>query len=342
MAKAIHPLKRLQYAREATKGTDLPTTRLFLGDSSYKEEATFFRDATPRGIVTTVGGAGIITHKGTTFSLGSKVGCHYIMLPLLSGILGNVSPTGAGADKTWTFARSSLAVSNPTLDAFTFEYVESDGATNHIARAAHYCMCQKFSLNLARGNPTAEWTSEWFGRASQAETLTASITAQSNYDVALIPSEAWKVFLDTTYAGIGGTQLVGVLVSAALDVNFGTMPITSMDGRADLDFFEHKVESMNGTFKLTMELDAVSAAIIANWRANSLQYFRLKGTGVALGGSNYSVQFDFAARYTGTYGISYEGENAIVSLDLELVYDTTGTQIMTAVIVNDLAAIANI
>lgn len=331
----------MQYAPEASFGVDVPTTRLFLGDVEWNEELEFYRDMTPRGIAATPGGVGIITHRGTTLKLGGNIGCQYIMLPLLSGLRNVASPTGAGADKTWTFARSSLAVSNPTLDSFTFEKVESDGTTNHIAVACHAAMCTRLGIQVAKGEPM-KWNSDWFARATLVETLTAAITAQANHDASMIMAESVKVYLDTTYAGIGTTQLVGVVVSADLDLAFATKQVQTIDGTTNLDYVTYKNETLGGTFKLTMELNAVSAALITSWRANTAQYFRIKGTGAALGASNYSVQFDFAARYTGSYGISADGENVIVSLDMELIYDTTGAQIVTAVVVNDLAARANL
>ena len=307
----------------------------------WSEELEFFRDTTPRGIAATPGGVGVITHRGTSLKLGGNIGCQYIMLPLLSGLRNVAAPTGAGADKTWTFARSSLAVSNPTLDSFTFEYVESDGTTNHIAVACHAAMCTRLGIHVAKGQPM-KWDSDWFARATLVETLTPAITAQANHDVSMIMAESVKVYLDTTYAGIGTTQLVGVVGTADLELNFATKAVQTIDGTVNLDYVTYKNETFGGTFKLTMELNATSAAMITNWRANTAQYFRIKGIGAALGGSNYSAQFDFAARYTGAYGISAEGENVTVSLDMELMYDTTGAQIATAVIVNDLAARANL
>jgi len=325
------------------KGTDLATTRLFLGTAEWTETLEFYRDQTPRGIMATAGGAGIILHRESMIKIGSDLGCQYVLLPLLSGMLGNVTPAGAMADKTWTFDRSSYAVSNPTLDAFTFEFVHSDGTTNHVALAMHYAMCTRLKVSIAKGGP-AKWDSDWFGRATKVETLTAAITAQANHDVSLLPSEVWKVSIDTSYANAltMNTQIVGVIVSAEMEWNFGTKGITTLDGRADLDFIEHKTETMSGTVKLVMELDAVSAAYIVNWRANTLQYISIKGVGVALGGTFYSAQFTAACRYVGNFGFSEDGENVLVALDLEMFYDTTAAKMTSAIIVNDLAAMANI
>ena len=55
-----------------------------------------------------------------------------------------------------------------------------------------------------------------------------------------------------------------------------------------------------------------------------------------LGASFYSAAFDMACRYTG-WDDGEDGENRIVTLNLEGFYDETGTQILLPTIVNDIA-----
>ena len=132
MATAIRPLDKLQFGIEvvSTKGTLVAATRLIRANATLAEEMDFYRSDYPQGIRANVGGAGSIMRKGIALDVETDLTAEEILWPLMTGVLGSVSPTGAGNAKTWTFT-PELTTAVTTIQSATVEMLHSDGSTNH-------------------------------------------------------------------------------------------------------------------------------------------------------------------------------------------------------------------
>lgn len=335
MATAIYPLNKIQLGIESTKGTIVPATRLMQGDGDWMEEQDFYRSAYPQGVRANVGGAGVITRKGVGLKFETELTAEEILWPLMTGVRGQVAAVGAGADKTYTHT-PQLTTGIPTIDTATIEAIRSDGSTNHFAREAGYGLTSGFDIEWAF-NQAAKLSWEMFARASQTSTPTASLTVYSTREV--LVTNLLAVYLDTSWAGLGGTQLTGIVRSAKFSAATGFMPNYTMDGRADLDFVNHKVGNLTAKLSLLLELDAVGAARFVDYRSNALQYIRLKNTGNVIGSGVKTVQIDGAYRFVSAPAMQQDGEQMLVACELESVYDPTGTKTLEFVTVNGLATI---
>lgn len=337
MATAIRPLRKTQIGIESVKGTLVPATRVLTGNTTFVERRNRYRSDYPRGVAATVGGAGTTVKQWSELEHNTELSAEDILWPLLTGIKGGVTPTGAGTAKTWVFS-PELTTAIRTLDSATVEFMRSDGTTNHYVGEAGYCMTEKFQIESSPEDiAKLGWT--MFGRARQSDTPTGSLVPYTSLEA--LAGGQLSVYLDTSWAGLGGTQLEGMQRSVRFECETGVMPQWNAQGRADLDFAEHAVKSLKGRLNVVWELDSVGAARYASYRANDLVYIRLKWVGSAIsGGGNKTVQIDGAYRFANNPTFSEDDEQTLVNVDLDAVYDATGTKILEFTAINALAAVA--
>lgn len=336
MAESITPFRKVQVGRESTKGILVPATDVLLGAWEWTEEQEFYRSDNPIGVNANVGGKGSIIRKGSRLSVDTELTFEEITWLLLCGVRGQVAgvqtPPTTGTGYTYTFTPELTGI--PTIDTMTVEVVETDGVTNHVAREFGYGMVERFSVALA-GNSEARLTYDIFGRAAQTSTPTAALVPYANREIAL--SNRAKIYLDNSWATLGGTQLSGIIRSLDFEYVAPFSPDYTLDGRTDVDMTKHTAAGrFKATLSVVMELDAVAAAVIANYQANDLRYFRLliEGSLADAGGTLKKWSVDGAYRFTGPPAHSDDNGVRLVSFDLESVYDATGTKTLEFVVIN--------
>lgn len=339
MATAITQLGKLQIGMESTKGTLVAATRVIPCKWTPSEMQERYYSGYPRGYRAPVGGGvGTTLMKGFALAVETELNAEDILWPLQTGIKGSITPTGAGADKTWVWA-PELTTGIPTIQTATVELVESDGSTNQYYGEVGHAMTDMIGISYKENAPAMlKWG--MFARARQSGSPTGSLTEYSSREPLVSPLLA--VYLDTSYAGMGGTQLTGVIRAADWECSTGLKPKFTADARGDLDFTGYTVGEVRSTLKLTFELDATGAARIAAWRSQAAQYIRLKYTGNVIGSGVKTVQVDGAYRFpAGSKPDIQDGDNGIkvVSLNLESFYDVTGTKSIEVTVVNALTAI---
>ena len=335
MADAITELRKLQAGIESTKGTLVAATRQLTGDWRWEEQNPQYRSPHPAGVRANVGGAGQILWKGCRLTNTTDLSAEEILWPLMLGVRGAVAGANSSGDYTYT-VDPQLTTGIPTLDAATIEIVESDGSTNHVAREFGYAMCESFGIEWTYSQ-AAKLTYALFGRASQASTPTGSLTAYSSLEP--LVTALLSVYCDTSGAGLGGTQLSGIIRAAKWNCTTGLAPDWKADGRPDRDHSKHKVGKLVATLELTMELDATGAAKFAQYRANDVLFIRLKNTGSTAAVNPRYVQIDGAYRFTASPKIDPDGSQMLATISLESVYDSTWGKTLHFTVMNALSAI---
>lgn len=318
MATAIYPLTLLQAGMESTKGTRVAATKKLPGDHQFVEEQDFYRSPFPAGVRANVGGAGVITRKGYTVDYSSDLTAEDILWLLETGIRGGVTPSTVDTNaRLWTYT-PELTTGVPTIRTATLECVHSDGATNHYVAEIGYAMTESIKIDFAF-NQEAKLSAKLFGRARQSDTPTPSLSPNTREPLL---ANLLQVFLDTTYAGLGTTQLTSVVRSGSIDVSTGYAPNYTVDGRDDKDFVNHKVGLLQIKASVVLELDATGAARIANFRANDVVYVRHQFNGGQVIGASTAKRFvrvDSGYRFTSSPSFSRDGEQWLVNIDLESV-----------------------
>lgn len=339
MATSIVPFTKCQIGIETTKGTLVAATRELTGNISLAENISFYRPAYPRGIRAAVGAAGVITRKGSILSYESDLSAEEILWFLLTGIKGGVTGVDSSGDVTWTFT-PQLTTGVFTLDAATIEFLRGDGTTNHYAGEVGYGMTQSFKIDWSADSATdpVKLSATMFARARQTTTPTGSLVPYTTRE-SLVPALS-KHYLDTSWAGLGGTQMTGLIRSGSIEVTTGISPSYTADGRSDKDFVEHQVGSLTARQQLVFEFDANGASRFGNYRANDIVYIRNQFNGSTVVAASRKVQIDGAWRFVDTPSFSANGEQVLMSANLENVYDATGTKALEFVVLNGLTAVA--
>lgn len=338
MAVAIKPFRKLQIGKQSSFGTLVAATSQVLGEWSVREISDRYRSSYPRGYNANVGAAGVDVMKGVELDVQGELSAEELIWCLQAGVKGGVTPTGpTDSAYTWTYTPQLTAA--PTNEYYTFEQVESDGSTNHIAREFGDAVLNELEIS-ASGNENVSMRHSWFARASQASTPTSAQVAIAS-QVPLVSNLA-KVYLDTSYAGMGGTQLTTVVRSLTWKYKSPFEPKYTLDGRSDLDLTGYHFHAgFKATLDITAEIDATLAtALITAWRANSLRYIRMEFTGAVIGAGSTarSIKIDGAYRFVGEP--QYDDDSRTVAVSLESVYDATGGKTLEFVVVNGLSAVA--
>lgn len=337
MATAIVPFRKMQIGKESTKGTLVAATKVLIGDNHLEEVVNTYRSGHPRGVRTSVGGAGVITRQGCNISINTELTAEEVLWFLLTGIKGGVTGSNSGGDYTWTFS-PELTTGIPTVDSATVEFVLSDGSTNHYYGEAGYAMTQSFKIDWSADSASdaVKFSASMFARARQSGSPTGSLSPYTREPLVAALS---KHYLDTSWAGLGGTQMTGICRSGSIEVNTGLMPDYTGDGRSDKDFVKHSVGLLTARQSIVWEFDSVGASRFGNYRANDIIYIRNQFNGSVVVSANRKVQVDGAWRFVDTPSFSENGEQVLMSASLEAVYDDTGTKSLEFVVLNGLSAV---
>ena len=326
-------LENVQWAREATPGTDLPATSKAIVErfNPVPSSPDAYRPSLARGLVLANRGGESVIQRGTDWTMEGPLAFEQAQ-HLFNGAIANVaSPTGAGP-YVWTHTRNPAVM--PSLASYTFERRLTDGSTP-VDHAWHYCMFTDLELTFAT-NEVWMYSASGFGRRVQTEAMTAALTLPS-HEVAVAPGT--KVYIDSTWAALGTTQVTGQILSGSIKFGSGAGPLWTADGRSDLDFTQVSYASSRVTceVELTMLLGAQYATEKTAAEAMSLRAMRIQIDGSV---ATRQIQLDMLLKYVKPelYAIDYDDEQAIVTMNL--VGSTDGTNAWLAKVTNSVATFA--
>lgn len=333
---SVVDLRVFQWGKESTRGTLVPaTSKLLVADVDFEEDGQVFHPPLVRGLVQRWKGGEIVVQRGTKFTIPESV-AFYEQMPnwLSQSVKGAVAPTGVGP-YVYTYTRDPTA--NPLLDSWTYERRLSDG-TNFIDQEFGYAMLSSINWKSQQNQPVM-FTAEGFARRQQTSTLTASLSAPATPE-ALLGSSS-KLYIDTTWAGVGGTIVSGQIVSWDLAFNTGYMPIHLADGRSDLDFAGAVYGSENTylTLKAQMLVKPNSGQYATEKTAAEAQ--TLRAVQIRCDGStaNLQVKFNMLVKHN-MAGLIKIGEFEAQDLvEMELVESTDATNFFQVIVTNNIAAI---
>lgn len=336
MATAVKELMQTQLGVESTRGTAVAQTTRWIGEAEVTPQEIVVEPQAQNGVLLMEGHTSdVITLRHADVRLAADLTFEQILHVLMMSMEGGVTPTGAGADKTWLFNPTYLA--DPALNAFTLGLRYSDGTNNFDDRIA-YLMARSFRLTGNIGE-IAKIEADCFGRPVEDGTaITGAIAVPS---VNFVPVALGKVYLDDTAGGIGGTQLSESIISFAFDFETMAQPKFYVDGRADKSFTTHGLKRANWALQLEAELNSAIDTERAKAQDRSIRYIRIEFVGAALGGSNYKITLDLPMRHRmGQYSPSGDRDgNQTVTLDLIAAYDSATPLGAKITVVNALTAL---
>lgn len=321
----------LNVAKEVTKGTSLaPTRQLYFGGSGVLDVDPHlnFHENENRGQRTRISRA---TQQGIDINIKAATtdGIGYDNLPyLLSFLKGNITPSGAMADKTWDHTPSMSASNAP--DSFTLDV--GDDTQNY---RVEYGMASQLRFHASRGD-VLQAEATIFGRQS---TKVAKATPAVNSSP-MLPGDQFKLLTAATFAGLSaGTAQNNLLLDWDLTIDTGVRPRHYMDGT--LYFGQHVETDIAFDLVLTVESQAVAVSqFYDKWMSQTLDFLRLQHTGAVLGASNYKAVFDMALLYSKVEPISSEEDGVnLYRVAAKGTFDPTSSKSISPVVTTALTTL---
>jgi hypothetical protein len=346
---AIARARLVQVGKEGTRGNAVAATRrLLLNDATYRiqEDAEEFAEQM-HGVLSRAVTPPVIVRNGVEFEITNNLDFEQILLHLLSGLKGGVSPTtpGTGDARLWTFTPVNA---DPVPDTYTVEFADRDlaGTPNEIGLEAPYCFTTALTITGAiEGMP--EISASMVGRKVVTSTPTASLALPAT---SYAGNLRWKVYIDDTWAGLGGSQVSGQIYGFTWALSELLFPQYYLDGNAGDDFsgYEYKPKLVDLAMDIAIEPNAgilIEANEPTDKRAGTKRFIRIEITGDAFDspddGLNRFVQLDGCYTHAPDSIQERGGERdgaAITRLHLQNFYDATQGDDITVAVQNVLTA----
>lgn len=243
-------------------------------------------------------------------------------------VKGLTTPTGAGADRTWTF----LPAATDDIKTSTIQFAMTDAISATVPGwQVPYVIGDTFSLNYQKttGSPGVTFASRLVSPkgATQISALTGvgTYTAEAG---GLVKAQNTQVSIDTTTIG---TTADNDIVSIEWNLqgqpfNLETLNNTAVAQDTFLDSWAWTAR-VRRYYRNDTELDAFVAKTIRKIRVRTL--------GPVLGGSNFKIDLDLYGKYGPERTVTEQGPLKIEEYTLNEIYDATLGASFQVVVVND-------
>lgn len=331
---AIEKLRKMQYGIEAIHGTAVAATRLLpvaVGPITPDRKPTYPRED-----------VGINVDSVRSYIAGLLVkdklswdSAYFQSLPMLfsCGLQGNITPVEQTVDQDdylWDFDPNYDDTDNET-DSITLERGD-----DQMMVETEYVMFNQIKLsgecNQDGQDSAMRIEANYFGRQNTKASFTAALPIPTLHT---INSKLTQFFLDTTWAGVGGTAKASTLRAYDIDIMTGMHPKFHGSGFEYYDTHGQGAIAINGAF--TFEGNATAEAIYDALNAQTLQVARLLVEGPAIGtGEKHTLQIDFSGTWEEVIPLaSASNGNNLWTAILHGKYDVTGAKLLQVQVITD-------
>lgn len=327
---------KVQYGKESTRGTAVAATKILLGHTpsvGSDRKLVFPREDVG---INTEAVRGFIHQYLYENTLSIEHG-YYQALPMMfgCGLKGGVTPTettSSQGDYAWNFSPSLTAANSP--DALTIELGDDVQAFE-----TEYAMFKRYRISgqVSQGQDASPVSieSDFFGRQLTPTTFTGALSLPSAEP---INAKLARFYLDTSWAGVGGTEKTNILRGFDIEILTGVHP--KFSGSANKYFNEHGEGLITATASLTLEGNSDADAIFDAHQAGSLAVMRLKISGAQIGsGVNHSLSIDIGGRWEAVSPLGSEDrEDNLHTATLRGHYDSTGAKMLQVNVVTNISS----
>ena len=326
-------LRKIQWGRESTAGTNVAATYIFRGVGTIKDDFKVDRVSQDVGIV---GGTDEVNNpmKGGTLAISQTPAAFETFLHILEASVKVATPAqdGAGTDYIYTYALPTTA--GATTKTYSIESGDDTGAEE-----MSYCFVKDWTLS-GNGRTAYQLQANWQGREVTTTTFTGALT---------LPTVNYMNFGMSTFFidVIGGTYGSTIKASTLRGINIkfasGTQAKDTADGRLDFSFAQGTDYVLTGTFEF--EHDSIALANKVDWRAMTARKIQLKivgSTAFATPGTTYSVPtclFNLPIRWSNFEKIGEANGNDIVTGSFISAYNTTVGAAASVILAVELAVV---
>lgn len=273
-----------------------------------------------------------------TLSFDNDHPLYFQILPMLfsCGLKGSVSPTEqtpAQTDYLWDFTPSLTAANAP--QAITLEAGDDTQAYE-----CEFTMFERIRISGEVGQDgvgsPVNGDFDFFARQWTAASFTGAISLPTTN---IMSAKVASFYLDTSWAGVGGTQKTGLLRSYDIEILTGVHPKFAGDANKYFNTYGESYIDVMGTFVFEGNSDA--DAIWDAHRAETFQVLRLLIEGPQIGtGNNHSLQIDIGGKWETVTPIQSDdrGDNLHGAV-FHGHYDTTGAKLLQVMCTTNVSAI---
>lgn len=327
----LRALRRIQCAREVTRGTAVPTsTAQLIGKFSMKQDQKYYRpDDLETGNLSSYEQVHVVAEQmaGVFESDANYQQLGYI---LAMGVRGGVTPTGpSDALYTWTFEPNLTAINN--VNSYTMKYGD-----NIQAFISSFCFATDFELSGSLED-AVKVKANIVGQNVRAGTFT-SLSNPTVLNPIIMGN--CRLFVNPSWATLGGTQVSNTIIDFSYKVSQGITPIKYGDG--NLFFTETAEKKRHVEMDVTFAFTAGVAGYFTDYIASpqTAKFIRLAFQGPLVGTTaraDLNLDGAFIIDDYDTFG-ERDGQD-IVKLKLISRRDATSGKEWSIILKNALAAL---
>lgn len=331
MSAGLKALRRIQIGIEGagTPGTPVPATAKLIGTLKYDLDQKVYR---PEDLET--GRLSSFERSipvGVMAKLPFESDANYEQLAYLfgMGIKGAVTPTGGSSLYTWGFTPNLAA--SAAVNTHTIEYGDDVGAFE-----SAFCFAQGLELSGSLDDVVKVKANIVGQTVTSGITFTTGLLNPAVLDPVVVG--IGKLYIDTTWAALGGALKAATLVDFNWKLTEGITPIKYLDGT--LTFGDRAEKKRHIELDLTLAFNSNTTALWAAYIANPQTpvFVRLQFIGKATGAGYKTLTLD------GCYTIDKlpppfeerDGQN-ISKVKLISQYDPTSTKEWDVQLINGLS-----
>lgn len=333
MAAGIRALRRIQVSPiESPRGTVTAATFRMIGTLGMKNEQKYYR---PNDLET-----GRLSDFERSYIVGEQAKlpfaseANYEQLGYLLGMTVRGAVTGgAPADSLYTYTYAPNLTASSVLDTRTVEYGDDVQAF-----VSPFCFGTDLELSGTLDDALKVKTN-LVGQNVRTQSFTGSLSNPTTLTPVIFGTG--KLYVDTSWAGIGGTQVTATFVDMSWKLTQGQTPIKYADG--NIYFSDIAEKKRHAELSLTLAFTSGAAGYFADYIASpqNKKYIRMKFTGPLVGATSRD-ELDIDGSYViDDYPELTERDGQdIVKLKLVSIYDTTGSKEFQVILKNGVSSYA--
>ncbi len=338
----VMPLKKVQYGLESANGTSVAADTILLCNSSFPSaDREIHIPQVDMGVRTPglLASAVVRRAHGAGMTIEDADGAYFELFPVLfsCGLNGNVSPaeqTSGEGDYLWTFTAPQTGAED--IDTMTVEILDDVGGYE-----ISYVLVESLNITGDCVSGEVHVTANCAGDLVDQTTGTGGLSIPT---AELCVGKLSRIYIDSTWAGLGGTELADCLVNWSVTLNTGAHH--KFWGSSSRTANNHNQGYVTGEAQFTFERTSGVRTEELNYRpasgyAQTPRFVSLQVTGTQIGsGNSQTLQLDMAGLWTDwqIFGAE-ENMNSLDVATLTFGYDTTGAQSFQALVTTTSSAI---
>lgn len=320
---------KVQYGKESTRGTAVAATKTLLTGKVPAIKSDRKPVVPEENVGIRAKGVRAVIHQYLYSNTLSTEHGYFQQMPWLfgCGLKGGVTPTEqtpSQGDYLWTQTPSLVAGVSNSPDSSTIELGDDTQAYK-----SEYAMFERIRISgqVAQdmGVSPVNVEADFFGRQLATTTFTAGLSLPSAEPM---NAKLARLYVDTAWAGIGGTELSNLLRAFDIEIITGVHP--KFSGSGNKYFNGHGEGLITVTCQFTLEGLAAAHALMTAHQAATFQAVRLQINGGQIGsGQNHSLKIDVGGVWesVGPLGGEDQSDNLFTATLIDQ-YDSTGAKLL--------------